>query len=55
MAEADHLVAALEAETVAGAPADRPSWSEGEPSGCHLANASIWDDSSAYSHPRATV
>ncbi|MER8091245.1 hypothetical protein ACIO6T_44155 [Streptomyces sp. NPDC087532] len=55
MAEADDLVAALKVEAVAGAPADQPSWSEGKPGGCHLANASIWDDSSAYSHPHAAV
>ncbi|GAA1923557.1 hypothetical protein [Streptantibioticus ferralitis] len=32
-------------------PDDKPSWQEGKPGGWHHANVSMWDDSSASSHP----
>lgn len=34
---------------------DKPSRRDGEPGGWHLASASIWDDSAAYSHPHAAA
>lgn len=37
------------------APADKASWRAAEPGGWHVANAFIWDDSSAYSHPHVAV
>ncbi|MFJ8650657.1 hypothetical protein ACIRNI_31690 [Streptomyces sp. NPDC093546] len=40
-------------------PDDKPGWkrgkSDGTPGGWHLAGASIWDDSAAYSHPHVAV
>ncbi|MEU8828901.1 hypothetical protein [Streptomyces sp. NPDC048636] len=36
-------------------PDDRPSWKEGKPGHWNHRNASIWDDSAAYSHPHAAV
>ncbi|MFB7632296.1 hypothetical protein ACFC0M_15265 [Streptomyces sp. NPDC056149] len=40
-------------------PDDLPGWkrgkSDGTPGGWHVANASIWDDSAAYSHPHVAA